>query len=65
MALTDSDKSRVIDMLDRLDRNSLKTTLASENSFLGWLKSAASWLWQKFKDFWYVGILNQLWSFFF
>ena len=50
MALSEADKSRVIEMLDSLGSEEADAVLESQNSFTGWLKSAAWWLWERIKN---------------
>jgi len=64
MGLSDSEKRRVIEMLDSLGDSERRATLASENSFLAWLKRAASWLWERLSSGLIATVLDWLWRIF-
>lgn len=48
MALTQEEKQKLMDMLDKIDNSS--AILASEDSLLNWVKSKAYWAFEKVKN---------------
>jgi len=60
MALSNSEKQRIINMLDRLSDSEREAATRSENSLWKWLKSAARWLWEKFSNTVIGNVVNWL-----
>lgn len=50
MALSNAEKQRILNMLDRLSDSEREAVTRSENSLWSWLKRAARWLWEKFTN---------------
>lgn len=50
MALSQAEKDEIVEMLEGLDRRRRQAILDSENSFMGWIRKAASWLFDKIMD---------------
>jgi hypothetical protein len=50
MALTYSEKQRVLEMLDRIDRSRLQGILDSFTAFCNWLSDVAYSIYQKIRD---------------
>jgi len=57
MPLSPTDKQRILDMLDQLERGQLEQTLSSTESFGSWLKSTLYSVYVKVKD-----ALSNLWK---
>lgn len=47
MALSDSEKDHIVDMLDSMSSSKARAIVKSESSFSSWLKRSAKWLWDK------------------
>ena len=50
MALTASEKQRIIDSLDNMDRSKIQRVLASVESFANWLSDSLHSIYMKVKD---------------
>jgi cephalosporin hydroxylase len=50
MALTSSEKQRVLDMLDEMDRSTVQRVLASVEAFADWLANSLYFIYVKVKD---------------
>lgn len=57
MALSASDKQRVLNMLDELEQNELEKIIASLTAFGNWLSSVAYSIYCKIKD-----VLSNVWK---
>lgn len=60
MALSNSEKQRILQMLDRMSYSERVAITQSERSLLGWLRRAAKWLWDKFTDVVIGNVINWL-----
>ncbi len=47
MALSKSEKNRIVDMLDGMSSSKARAIVKSKSSFMSWLKRSAKWLWDK------------------
>jgi len=50
MALTRSEKERILNMWDKMDRQKVNRILSSSKSFLDWLSDAFTWLFKKITE---------------
>lgn len=54
------EEEEIIRRYRQLDNSRKKAVLASENSFVQWIKIAISWIWEKIKDFALTVLFNWL-----
>lgn len=62
MALSESDKRRIVEMIDRMDNQSQRAILSSMDAFRSWLRHTASWLWERIKEFFTTKTLENIWG---
>lgn len=51
MGMTQSEKDKVLEYLDKLDDGERKRVLSSFEKFTNWMKNALSYIYNKVKDF--------------